>query len=131
MNTPEERKPNQHDEHDEYLTMSTKIPTNLDEALIQLEQTLSQEDLDYIKASTTEDHMNVFHFSLGRAIRNNWQLWQDSTLQKWFNNIGVQHADDMSGIILKCFWRKLHNKPLDVETQVKEAQDYWAKQKID
>jgi hypothetical protein len=111
--------------------MNTKLPANLDEALIQLEQVLNEEDLNYIRSSTTEDAMNIFHFSLGMSIRNNWRLWKDGALKNWFNIIGIQHADDMSGIILTSFWRKLHNKPIDVDSQVKAYQGYWAAQETD
>lgn len=40
----------------------------------------------------------LFHDSVGRWMRNTWGLWDDdSELRKFFNSIGIFHADDMSG----------------------------------
>jgi hypothetical protein len=61
-------------------------------------------------------------------MRNNWGLWGGSRLAKWFNNQGVKHPDDMSGVILDSFWRHLNDKPIKLEEQVKHYQDYWKKQ---
>lgn len=43
----------------------------------------------------------------------------------WFNQVGIYHPDDMSGIILDSFWRKLNNKPIGLDEQIKYYQDYW------
>ena len=60
-------------------------------------------------------------------MRNNWALWKGSELSRWFNEKGIHHPDDMSGIIFDSFWRHLNNQPLKLEEQIKYYQDYWKK----
>lgn len=62
-------------------------------------------------------------------MRNNWSLWGDSGLSKWFKSIGIFHADDMSSIILDSLVRSLKDEPIDLDGQVKFYQDYWKKMK--
>lgn len=103
------------------------IPENLDDSFVQLKKLLKPEDIEKMKAGT-EDDMSQYHFGLGMWIRNNWGLWGGSRLAKWFNAEGIEHPDDMSGIILNSFWRHLNAKPINLEQQVKYYQDYWKKQ---
>lgn len=70
-----------------------------------------------------------YHHGLGMWMRNEWGLWGGSRLAAYFNGIGIYHPDDMSAIILDSYWRKLHGKPIDLESQVKRYQEYWQKVK--
>jgi len=106
------------------------IPTNLDECFTELLRELSDEDITEIKSGSEKD-LSIWHHSLGRWMRNNWGLWQGSDLAKWFNSIGIHHADDMSGIIITSFWRHLHSKQVHLSDQVKFYQDYWLAQEPD
>ena len=76
----------------------------------------------------TEDDMTQYHMGLGMWMRNNWGLWGGSRLAAWFNAQGINHPDDMSGIILDSFWRYLNGKPIKLDEQVKYYQGYWKKQ---
>jgi hypothetical protein len=99
------------------------IPSNLDEALSQLESNLTDEDRAAIRANDSA----VFHFGPGMALRNRWKLWEESPLSKWFNGIGIFHADDMSGIILTALKHRVMGTPYNMDADVKFYQDYWAK----
>jgi len=106
-----------------------KTPTNLDEAVSFL--------IDVIKKSSVEDkkqfentkNVSQYHHSLGREIRNNWNLWSDSKLKEWFKNKGVWHPDDMSAIILDATKAKIDGKEFDLESEIKYYQEYWEKSK--
>lgn len=101
-------------------------PSNLDECFDALKIMLSYEDLDYIK-NLQENDLCTLHHTLGRKIRNDWHLWNSSSpLNKFFNDMGIFHADDMSGIILISFWRKMLQKEIDLENQIKYYQDFWS-----
>ena len=76
--------------------------------------------------SGSEEDMIQYHHGLGRWIRNNWELWAGSRLAKYFNDIGINHPDDMSGIILDSYWRQLNEKPIKLDEQIKYYQEYWA-----
>jgi hypothetical protein len=99
-------------------------PTDLNECLNELKNFLSREDIEAVKAMDENDTY-MLHFGLGMHLRNKWGLWSGSNLQKYFNSIGISHPDDMTAIVFKSFWRALNNRPLDVEGQVKECQEYW------
>ena len=103
------------------------IPQDLDDCFVQLEKLLSPQDLATLR-DRSEDDMIRYHFGLGMWMRNNWGLWGGSRLAGWFNERGIFHPDDMSGIILDSFWRHLNDRPIELEAQIKRYQDYWAKQ---
>jgi hypothetical protein len=102
------------------------IPKDLDDCFAQLKKMLSKEEVEKMK-NGREDDMILYHHGLGMWLRNNWGLWKGSRLSKWFNGKGIQHPDDMSGIIFDSFWRHLNNKPIKLDEQVKHYQDYWKK----
>ncbi|TVQ14874.1 MAG: hypothetical protein EA364_03340 [Balneolaceae bacterium] len=103
------------------------IPENLDDAFDQLDQFLSAENIDTLKALQSENDLVMYHFSLGLWMRNNWGLWRGSRLTKHFNDLGIYHPDDMSGIILVSYWRRLNNLPVKLEEQIKYYQEFWEK----
>lgn len=100
------------------------IPATLVEALEMLVGKIPPDQLDQIRASSDEESMFGLHHGLGRALRNQWGLWSDSPLARFFGAIGVHHPDDMSSIILISFWRKLHGRPLEVDRQAAAARRY-------
>ena len=46
----------------------------------------------------------LYHHGLGRKIRNHYQLWQDKAL---LAEIGKEHPDDASDVIIEAVWDKL------------------------
>ncbi len=102
------------------------IPKDLDECFVELNKMLKPEDLEIVK-NRTESNIGTMHHGLGRWLRNNWGLWAESSLAKWFNEKGIHHADDMSGIILTSFWRDINSEPIELEEQIKFYQDFWDK----
>ena len=97
------------------------IPKSLDDALVVLQRLMSEEDLEQVRQC---EHVISMHHTVGRTIRNNWELWNHSILAAWFNGIGIKHPDDMSAIILDALHLKLNNKLFDL-TQIKQYQEYW------
>lgn len=103
-----------------------KIPTNLDECIAKI-KIIAPQVIKMFEDCDDECITASYHFSLGKYLRNNWGLWKTNKLTKYFNDIGIIHADDMSGIILTSIYRVLHNKDMDLEKQVKWYRDYWTK----
>lgn len=110
--------------------VETYIPKNLDDCFKTLVKLFSPEEIEKVK-NKTEENMNSYHHGTGRWLRNEWGLWQDSRLAKWFNEKGIHHADDMSGIILASFWRDINSEPIKLDEQIKYYQDYWTKKDAD
>ncbi len=102
------------------------VPENLEDAVEYLKQNLSKEDLEYFKIN--EDSAIEAHMGFGMGLRNNWGLWAGSPLAKWFNQLGIYHPDDMSGIILTSFVRDLRGEPWELNEQVAEYKAYWAEE---
>jgi hypothetical protein len=100
------------------------IPRDLDDALSEVDRIMGDKGRAQI-LQATEDDMIWYHMGLGMWIRNNWGLWGGLRLAKYFNQLGIYHPDDMSGIILDSYWRKLHNKPIDLEGQIRKYQEFW------
>jgi hypothetical protein len=105
------------------------IPRDLDDALVEVDRIFVSAGKRDAVMNGTEEDMIQYHFGLGMWMRNNWGLWGGSRLSEYFNGIGIHHPDDMSGIILDSYWRKLHGKPIDLEGQVKYYEEYWRRQK--
>lgn len=82
------------------------IPTTLEETVPALNALLSKKDRRFIKRSTNHYKTAVqLHHTLGRHLRNEWGLWQDSPLARYFKQQGIEHPDDMSHAILMYYSR--------------------------
>jgi hypothetical protein len=101
---------------------SNSLPTDLNEAIGYFDNKWTKkEKLDFI-----HDSLKNAHFSSGRWIRDNWIHGErDTVLVKYFNQLGIYHPDDISSIILTSLYRKLTNKPIDLDGQIKKYKDYW------
>lgn len=100
------------------------IPADLEDSFVELKRMLTPAMLKNMNEGS-EESMVGFHFGLGMWMRNNWGLRGGSRLAKYFNKIGIDNADDMSGIILDSFWRHLHSKPIKLKEQVAHYQMFW------
>jgi hypothetical protein len=99
------------------------VPHTLDEALDALERGLPRSFIDRLYASETDVTIDL-QDTLGRWMRDRWGLWTSSPLAEHLRARGLDHADDMSGVILTSFWRRLHFQPLRVEAQVRWYQAF-------
>lgn len=86
------------------------IPANLGECFVELDKQLSEINKKEMKAEPNRDAMIAYHHGLGTWIRNNWGLWRGSRLQKYFTDKGIEHPDDMSGVILEYYHDWLNGK---------------------
>lgn len=104
-------------------------PRNLNEAFVAVDTLVSADEKDIFLEWSEEKFVARTPHSLGRLIRNQWQLWDGkSPLHKWFLRSDIWHADDMSGIILTSYWRHIHKQPLNIRSQFDAYRAYWAKQ---
>jgi len=106
------------------------IPRDRDDAHNYLLKKLPPEEIISIKRMESEDDMIKYHMGLGMGLRNGWGLWAGSRLSRYFNRMGVEHPDDMSGIIFDALWCRIHEKPFNLEQRIKYYQDYWRRTKV-
>lgn len=105
------------------------IPKNLNECYLEFDKILDKKRIEEIKNISEEEFTSNSHFGLGLFIRNNWALWKGSRLYIFFKQKGITHPDDMSGIILKSYYRNLNGIDINIDEQIKYYQEYWTKQK--
>ena len=114
-----------------------ETPENLDDCLefmSLIHENFEDDDKIWFESALCEEE-DVFigrmHHELGLHIRNTWNMWiETSTLHKWFNSdLGIHHPDDMSGIVLRSYYRYKIKEPIELEKQVQEYKDYWAENK--
>lgn len=110
------------------MSNNTYIPSNLEEAVNHVIQNMDKDSIEAIKKSTS---MHEFHFTTGMAMRNDWGLWSGSSLRSWFVDRGIDHADDMSGIIMKAIWCRVQDEDFNLDQEIAKYQEYWSKVKND
>ncbi len=86
------------------------IPKDLGDCFVALDKILSKVDMDEMRALPNRDGMVRYHLGLGMWLRNHWELWGGSRLQKYFTDRGVHHPDDMSGLILRYYYDWLNGR---------------------
>jgi hypothetical protein len=108
----------------EYAALAAQpIPRTLGDALEALERSLPRETIQALYASETDVTLEL-QDTLGRFLREHWGLWTGGPLADHLRGLGLDHPDDMSGVILTSFWRRLHFQPLRVEAQVRWYQAF-------
>lgn len=106
------------------------IPLNLEDCLLQLDKILDDSTKTSIKMP--QEEMASYHFGIGRWLRSHWNLWSGSRLQQWFEKQGVDHPDNMSGIILSVYQEYLRDKNLDINClfsdisrEIQKEMEHW------
>ena len=107
------------------------VPSTIDEAVDHLKSVLHEESIALLKEWDLDKSMAQLHFGLGRWIRNAWGLWSGGPLKTQFEELGLKHADDMSGVILKRLWCEVNDSPFDLEGEIKFYQDYWKEKGVE
>ena len=103
------------------------IPKNLEECFTQIDNFWDDSTKLQVKDWTEDEFIAKTHFGFGMWMRNNWQLWGGSRLSNYFNEMGIYHPDDMSGIIINSYHRYLTGKEIKLEEQIEVYQGYWEK----
>jgi len=101
------------------------IPKDLNDCFSQIDKFWNDSIITEVLKMTEEEFIATSHFGIGLWIRNNWRLWGGSRLSKYFNELGVSHPDDMSGIILTSYYRKLNNQDIELEKQIDYYKKFW------
>jgi hypothetical protein len=103
------------------------IPKDLNDCFTQIDGFWNDSLKNQVKLWTEDEFCGNAHFGFGMWMRNNWGLWSGSRLKVYFNDTGIYHPDDMSGIILTSYHRYLTGKKVDLKKQLKQSKAYWEK----
>ena len=72
-----------------------------------------------------ENDAMLIHHGYGTFIRNTLKLWYDGPAVSWFNEHGIFHADDMSGIIFTSLHRREKGLEINLEKQIEKYRKHW------
>lgn len=101
------------------------IPKDIEDCFKQIDSFWSDSTKNMVRKWSEREFSAEAHMGFGLWMRNNWQLWGGSRLSKYFNELGIFHPDDMSGIILVSYHRYLKNEEIKLEEQVQFYKAYW------
>ena len=105
------------------------IPKNLEDAITEVNGFYSDSLKTEVKKLSENEFIGQYHMGTGLYMRNNWGLWSGSRLSRYFKRKGIKHPDDMSGIVLRSFHRKLNGKNIEFKNQVAKSKAYWKEAK--
>lgn len=108
-------------------------PKTFEESLTQLDKIFSDSTKIKIKNMTEGDFIGNTHFGIGMWIRNEWLydryffklIVMKSDLRKELIGKGLPTNDDMSGLILRSYYRKLTGQDSAVEQQIKDVHQFY------
>ena len=109
---------------DTFIRVKTK-PTNFENSLVVLDSMMNPKMKEWIMCLPDGEFSGFVHHGLGMFLRNNWRLWGNSELAGNLYIMGILHPDDMSGIILDSYQRKIKGEEIRLDEQLKYYQDYW------
>lgn len=102
-----------------------KTPKNLKQCYKFLDD-LNADDVKRWLSREENEALAIAHMGIGMWMRNEWGLWSGKNeLCEYFNKLGIEHADDMSGIILTSYHRLKNDKPIELESQIKKYKQHW------
>ncbi|WP_211072953.1 DUF6794 domain-containing protein [Aquimarina sp. MMG016] len=102
----------------------------LDKALEDIEITWTEDQLEEFANKPDSSAVRDVHFGYGMYFRNKTlRNPKDSTLLKYFNSLGIYHEDHISNIVFTSLHRKLNNKSIDLDSQLKLIKAVIAKSK--
>lgn len=86
---------------------------------------LKTEDLNDWVSEDENKAIAMAHHGFGTMLRNELGLWNDGSLVPFFNDLGIYHADDMSGIIITSYHRKKNGKKIMMRKQIQRYIKFW------
>lgn len=96
------------------------IPTDIFSCFTELNKLLNDSVKANIKKKKNNLELSEYHMGLGRWLRNYWSLWGGSRLQQYFRNKGINHPDNISGLILMAYNKYLNGENVDIDKVIQE-----------
>lgn len=91
------------------------IPKNLDDAMAQLDKSISIESQQVIKSIPEDSVCLLLHGRLGVWMINNWGFYEGSRLSHYLRSAGVTYPDDMADFLILAYHRHLNGQPLEIK----------------
>jgi len=99
-------------------TLTPSAPT-VDAVVQAMDATLTETHKAFLRCFPDEDDLvSRVHSGLGRWLRNTLHLFSNNPLTTSMRALGLNSADQMSGVILRAYARSLSGQPLDLPTAI-------------
>ncbi|AXQ69869.1 hypothetical protein HOU03_gp399 [Caulobacter phage CcrSC] len=102
-------------------------PSTVQDAIELLHSWMDENDkLEFIM----EGQSGRLHHGFMRHVRNEWNLWDTSTpiVRNTKAVYGVDHADDISGLIEGGLLAKLNGDEFNFDAEARRYKDHWARE---
>lgn len=105
---------------------------NLEDIVNAVNDVFDQEDpkeLEKLFNSTEQEFIARCTPYIGRRIRNETLMWdENSVVHKYFKEkFNVEHADDMSGIVLHCVYRDRNGLKRECKKLAEGYRQFWSR----
>ena len=78
-------------------------------------------ELDQILDPAAKEEFQLFSKPVGMAVRNRWNLWNESRLARYFYAKGIYNPELMWGIIAEAFQAKASKKPFVLKDSIRQT----------
>jgi len=110
-------------------TGDVAVPRDLAEAQENLARHLSARDIARFRAMKSESEIyQVVDIPFLIWFTNEWGLWGNPPLTRYFKRLGVTQPHDMVGIVAQTYWCKLHGRPFRLREKIAFIRGYYAEQ---
>ncbi|HWG75440.1 MAG TPA: DUF6794 domain-containing protein [Steroidobacteraceae bacterium] len=101
------------------------IPRSLDEALRKLQATMPAQQTEAIRAGNTSPAW--WDRVVGPRVLKSWVEPPNSPLTAYFRELGIDHPQDISGILRHAFYLYLNHRltPRDLQMELTFRKGYW------
>jgi len=104
----------------------------LHKAIEDIEYSWTKQQLDDFAEKDIQKASSEIYFDQALDYRNKYfRSPKDSTLLKYFIELGVEHEDHMSGIVFASLHRKLNNKKINLNDLLKPIYDIQNQKKLE
>ncbi len=103
------------------------IPRNIEDALERLEAVLPPQQTEAIRTGNTSPAW--WDRTVGPQVRKYWVDPPKSPLTAYFRGLGIDHPQDISGILGHFYYLYLNHRlrPIGLQRTIKSRQRYWAR----
>lgn len=104
-----------------------RFSTELNYSFKYLDSIWSIEQIEKFKDFDIDNpEKNNYHFGIGLNLRNNLLRHHEKSdeIIEYFNDLGIEHYDYMSGLILHSYHRYLNNEKNDIQEKINEIIEY-------
>jgi hypothetical protein len=105
---------------------TSSTPETISEAVDYLFKLIPNKEIAIIRRTTEEEFSTNAISTLGHLMKEEWKLYsEESPLGLFFMKNEIFNPDEMSEIILICFWRRVNGQDMNIDRLFLDRMRYW------